>query len=114
KCRRLGASHWNGARQSASRYARMSPEAARRPASRATTRPFDGSSTTRTPGIEAATAPVLSELALLTTMTSSGGRLWLKRECKQAGRKTASLEAQTSALIFMCSVQHHLQHSGLL
>ncbi len=41
------ATQCRGARQSASRYARMSPPAARRPASRARTRPLRGSGTTR-------------------------------------------------------------------
>ena len=44
----------------------------RRPVSRATTRPFRGSSTTRIPGMDA-TAAVRSVLALLMTMISYGG-----------------------------------------
>jgi hypothetical protein len=39
------------------------------------TSPLTGSSITRTPGIARATAPVSSELALLTTTISSAGRV---------------------------------------
>ena len=64
----------------------MSPVAARRPVSRATTSPLRGSSTTRTPGTCAATARVSSVLALLTTRISSG-RPRLREKGMEAGRK---------------------------
>jgi len=54
--------------------------AANRPRSRATTSPFVGSSITRTPGIAAATSPVLSALALLMSRISSGSRLCARME----------------------------------
>ena len=76
----------------------MSPVAARRPVSRATTRPRRGSSITRTPGTRAATSPVASVLALLTTMISSGGLDCASRECRHAARYPASLCAQTMTL----------------
>ena len=75
------------------------PVAARRPVSRATTRPLRGSSTTRTCGICCATARVASVLALLMTRISSGGRDCARREWRHAARYCASLWAQTMTLI---------------
>jgi hypothetical protein len=76
----MDATRLTGARQSASMYSRTSPVAARYPAARALTSPLSGSSTTVTPAIPAATARVSSVLALLTTMISSGTRVWANSE----------------------------------
>ena len=98
-------SHVSGARQSASRYTRMSPVAVRRPVSRATTSPLRGSSTTYTCGICCATARVSSVLALLTTTISSGTRVCASREA--GGKKPGFVMGADDDAESECSPRRH-------